>query len=138
MEKYIREFYTTSYPDDELGKVISKEATFEGLFETLDNYGNVYDYLNVYDSLVREHIFDKLSLIMDVDYDVIYQKWLSASNTTEKFNTTVWTKEEQEHIESFADAYNVDYMIAYILAETLGRDELYDGFVSSIEDSGNC
>lgn len=47
---------------------------------------------------------------------------------------TNWTKEEIEHIEDTADEYGVDYETAYVLAETLGRSELFDGLVSILQD----
>ena len=45
-----------------------------------------------------------------------------------------WTKEQEEYIESIADDYGVNYESAYIVAELLGVDELYDGFISSMQD----
>ena len=48
---------------------------------------------------------------------------------------TKWTKEEVEHIEDTAEEYGVDIETAYVLAETLGRGELYDSYITSIEDA---
>ena len=74
----IREFYLKDYPSDEMGIGIYAEATFDGLFEILNNRKDVYEYLYVYDSIIRERLFEKLSEIKDCEYDVIYNQWLSA------------------------------------------------------------
>ena len=73
--KTILEYYTSNFPTDELGLEINPEATFEGLFRILDNYGDVYEYIGVHDSLVRERVFDKLADVMGVDYEYIYNQW---------------------------------------------------------------
>ena len=75
----IREYYLENFPTDELGIEINPEATFEGLFYELDNYGDVYEYIGVGDSLIRERCFERLSLIMGCDYDVIYSQWMLAA-----------------------------------------------------------
>jgi len=72
----LRAWYIRNYPDDELGKEINPDADFEGLFETLDNYQDVYDYFEVEDSIVRERLFARLAEIMGCDYDVVYDQWL--------------------------------------------------------------
>ena len=71
----IKKRYIKNYPSDELGKDINPKVTFKELKENLHN---VYEYLNVYDSLVRERIFTELSKRMNVDYDIIYNKWLNS------------------------------------------------------------
>ena len=77
MNMNIREFYLKDYPSDEMGIGIYAEATFDGLFEILNNRKDVYEYLYVYDSIIRERLFEKLSLILNCEYEVIYQRWLS-------------------------------------------------------------
>jgi len=73
----IKEWYTKEYPTDELGLEISEIATFEGLFETLDSYKDVYDYLgDTIDSVIRERCFSELARIMKVDYSEVYSQWL--------------------------------------------------------------
>jgi len=59
---------------DELGKEINPTATFK---ELKSNIPNVYDYLNVYDSLIRERVFSELAERMNVDYNEIYKNWLN-------------------------------------------------------------
>lgn len=61
-----------------MGEDIDSEATFEGLFHVLDRYGDVYEYIGVVDSLVRERVFEKLAEIMQVTYDEVYDQWAMA------------------------------------------------------------
>jgi hypothetical protein len=62
-----------------MGKGINPNATFDGLWNVLKTYGDVYEYLYVYDSIIRERLFEKLSIDKDVDYDVIYNQWLKSA-----------------------------------------------------------
>jgi len=78
LEQSLREYYLIAFPNDELGTEIYPDVTFEGLFDTLDNYRDVYDYVGVYDSIVRERLFKRLSEVINVPYDYIYQQWLLA------------------------------------------------------------
>jgi len=73
----IREFYVKNYPSDDMGKGINPKATFDGLAKTLSNCHCVYEYLYVYDSIIRERLFEKLASIKGCEYEVIYQRWLS-------------------------------------------------------------
>ena len=70
----IKNWYKSEFTIDELGEEINPNATFE---ELKNNLPNVYDYLDVADSIVRERVFTELAERMDVDYDVIYNKWLN-------------------------------------------------------------
>ena len=72
----MREYYLENFPTDELGIEINENATFEGLFRVLDNYEDVYEYLGVGDSMIRERCFQRLSEIAGVTYNEIYSKWL--------------------------------------------------------------
>jgi hypothetical protein len=73
----VREFYVKNYPSDDMGADINPNATFDGLVHALSNCQDVYEYLNVYDSIIRERLFEKLSLILNCEYEVIYNQWLS-------------------------------------------------------------
>ena len=72
----IREYYVEAFPTDELGDEINPSATFEVLVDVLNNYGDVYQYIGVSDSIVRERCFEKLSELTNTEYDVIYDLWL--------------------------------------------------------------
>ena len=74
----MREYYLQNFPTDELGIEINENATFEGLFRVLDNYEDVYEYIGVGDSVIRERVFSRLSEIMGVTYDEVYSQWLMA------------------------------------------------------------
>jgi hypothetical protein len=72
--KYLKNFYQAYYPSDEMGEEIRFESTFEGL---LENINKPYDYIGVFDSIVRERLFDKLAKLKGVDYDSIYNLYFN-------------------------------------------------------------
>ena len=74
----IREYYMENFPTDELGIEINENATFEGLAFELDNWGDIYEYIGVGDSMVRERLFWALSQITATPYNDLYAKWLLA------------------------------------------------------------
>lgn len=76
MNVNIKKWYMENYPTDEMGYELNEDVDFDDLFMTLDNYGDVYELLGVYDSLIRERVFGKLSELMNVDYSYIYEQWL--------------------------------------------------------------
>ena len=88
----IKEWYIKEYPTDELGVEINNEITFEDLFVVLDTYKDVYEALNVWDSIARERVFSKLADIMNVDYDYIYEQWLKSAEIDEEFIKAVKEK----------------------------------------------
>jgi len=71
----IKQFYLKSYPTDELGVEINSEATF-GLLWAAIRGGCVYEYIGVFDSVIRERVFEKLSELSGHTYDYIYEEWL--------------------------------------------------------------
>lgn len=76
----LRDWYLENFPEDDFAKDrMDSGKTFQDLFDTLDNYGNVYACIGVADSLIRERLFTKLSQIMGVDYEVVYDQWQMAS-----------------------------------------------------------
>jgi hypothetical protein len=75
----IREYYLTNFPNDDLGNEINPQATFEVLIDVLNNYGDVYQYIGVDDSLMRERLFWELSQLTSTPYDDVYYLWLMAS-----------------------------------------------------------
>jgi hypothetical protein len=79
----ISEWYMGAFPTDELGKDINKPITFQDIYEQLYVGGSVYALLGVEDSIVRERVFAKLAELMGVDYDYVYNQWLSAENPCE-------------------------------------------------------
>jgi hypothetical protein len=76
----IREYYLATFPNDELGTEINPSATFDGLVRVLNNYEDVYEYIGVSDSLIRERVFWNLSEITTTEYNVIYDLWLASAD----------------------------------------------------------
>lgn len=72
----IREFYLENYPTDDLGLELNETPTFPGLLNQLIVDGDVYRYIGVSDSLVRERLFEKLAEELKVSYDYVYNLWL--------------------------------------------------------------
>ena len=72
----IREFYLENYPTDNLGLELNETPTFPGLLNQLIVDGDVYRYIGVSDSLVRERLFEKLAEELKVSYDYVYNLWL--------------------------------------------------------------
>jgi len=72
----IREFYIKAYPSDDMGIGINPKATFAGLLNQLIVGGDVYEYLYVYDSIIRERLFKKLADELEVSYEYVYKLWL--------------------------------------------------------------
>jgi len=76
----IKDFYINEFPTDDMGEDINPNATFNGLHRVLNRQGDVYEYMGVVDSLVRERVFEKLANIKGVDYNEIYNLWLKSDD----------------------------------------------------------
>ena len=74
----IRDYYLTHFPTDALGTEINPHASWGGLIDVLNNQGDVYQYIGVGDSMIRERLFWGLSQITATPYNEIYAKWLMA------------------------------------------------------------
>lgn len=75
----VKNWYIKNYPTDDLGKGIDDKITFWSLYTMMSQGYNVYSLLEVSDSLVRERVFEKLSTILGIEYNIIYDKWLKGS-----------------------------------------------------------
>ena len=73
----IKDFYLNNYPTDELGVELNEKATFAGLVTILFGDMDVYDYIGVGDSLVRERLFSELANQLNTSYDYVYSLWLN-------------------------------------------------------------
>ena len=73
----IRQFYLENYPTDELGVELNETPTFAGLLNQLIVGGDVYRYIGVGDSIVRERLFGRLAEELEVSYDYVYNLWLN-------------------------------------------------------------
>ena len=72
----IKEYYVKEYPTDELGVELKDDVTFLGLLDTLYTKGDIYEYIGVADSLVRERLFHEISQILNKPYEYVYLLWL--------------------------------------------------------------
>ena len=72
----IKNFYCKTYPTDELGVEINDKTTFVGLLNVLHVGSNVYDYIGIGDSIVRERLFTELAESLNAPYDYVYYLWL--------------------------------------------------------------
>jgi hypothetical protein len=71
----IKNWYTSTYPSDDLGEELNPDAKFSGLEE---NLADIYTYLGVADSVVRERVFERYSEIFNKPYEYIYDKWVKS------------------------------------------------------------
>jgi hypothetical protein len=72
----IREYYLGEYPSDELGMELNETPTVAGLLNQLIVGGDVYRYIGVSDSIVRERLFERLAEELEVQYDYVYNLWI--------------------------------------------------------------
>jgi hypothetical protein len=73
----IKEFYLENYPTDELGVELNETPTFAGLLNQLIVGGDVYQYIGVGDSIIRERLFEQLANELETSYDYVYKLWLN-------------------------------------------------------------
>jgi hypothetical protein len=71
----LRKFYQDNYPTDDLGSEINL-TSFVALLDCLHRGGDVYLYIGVADSLVRERLFQQLANMIGVDYNYVYNLWM--------------------------------------------------------------
>jgi hypothetical protein len=72
----IKEYYVENFPTDELGLELNETPTFPGLLNKLIVGEDVYRYIGVGDSIIRERLFEKLAETLNVKYDYVYNLWL--------------------------------------------------------------
>lgn len=72
----------TTYPTDELGTEIYSTATVGGIIDCFLSGKDVYDYLGVYDSVVRERVFNHVADSLGVEYTTIYEMWMRSVNVS--------------------------------------------------------
>lgn len=76
----VAEAYKERYPDDEMGQRLSVAPTFlsllNGMVNGSDFYHIIFGNREDCDSLVRERIFEMLSKVAVLPYEIIYQIWI--------------------------------------------------------------
>lgn len=75
--KGIKKWYIETYPSDELGYELTEYGTFYDLYTGILHGYDIYDFLSVSDSLVRERVFLELSNVINIDYEDIYTTWIN-------------------------------------------------------------
>lgn len=73
----IREYYVNKYPTDELGPQLNGDATLRGLFICLIDGVDLYNYIGVSDSIIRERLFEKIAEEWNISYDCVYEIWIN-------------------------------------------------------------
>ena len=73
----IKKWYISTYPSDELGYELTEYGTFYDLYTGIVHGYDIYIFLGVNDSLVRERVFLKLSNIINIGYEDIYTTWIN-------------------------------------------------------------
>lgn len=81
MDANVKDWYCTKHPSDSLKDDINPDISFNDVVTTLKKGDEIYDLLEVNDSIVRERVFFEISQRMGVDYDVIYDMWLGGGDT---------------------------------------------------------
>jgi len=76
----IKEFYLNAYPTDDMGEDINPNANFTGLITQIFGGFDIYEYVGVYDSLVRERLFTELANQLNKPYEFVYRLWLDNDN----------------------------------------------------------
>lgn len=75
----IKQWYIATYPSDELGYELTEYGTFYDLHDGIVHGYDIYSFLGVSDSLVRERVFLELASIYDTSYAAIYETWVNNS-----------------------------------------------------------
>ena len=73
----ISAWYAAEFSDDEMKDELYTGVSFQKLYDMLSS-NDLYSIIGVDDTVVRERCFSKLAELMQVDYSVIYEKWLNA------------------------------------------------------------
>ena len=74
---YVKDDYVQDYPTDDLGKEINENLNYLQLFNGLLNGEDIYEMMDVEDSLIRERVLERLAYLMGIDYQIIYYLWLN-------------------------------------------------------------
>ena len=74
---YVDDWYLQTFPDDKLGVDIA-HVKFSEVYQRMLNKEDIYEILDIVDSVIRERIFLELARRLNKDYDYVYDLWLSA------------------------------------------------------------
>ena len=63
--------------DASIAEIGHETPTFAGLLNQLIVDGDIYQYIGVGDSIVRERLFEKLAEELETSYEYVYNLWLN-------------------------------------------------------------
>lgn len=75
----VRDWYMKAYPTDQEGTIINSGLTFSSIIIILAGLSptnDIYYWLGVNDSLIRERIFNHLATLLNWNYDKVYELWM--------------------------------------------------------------
>lgn len=73
----IKKWYIKEYKDDVLGGKLSPNTTFLDIYINLNKGTGATIYKLLANSQIRERVFLKLSELINMDYNYLYNKWLN-------------------------------------------------------------
>lgn len=85
LDDCIKNWYLAEFKDDDLGEEIKDNVTFRQLGLAMIHGQEVYSFLGVGDSVIRERCFSRLSDLLNVNYEVIYQLWIRGTEINMMF-----------------------------------------------------
>lgn len=80
IDGFVRDWYIKNHPYDLEGLHIDETVTFNELITALNADQDFYKVIGIEDSMIRENVFKKIADILDVDYQVVYDKWISCAD----------------------------------------------------------
>lgn len=85
INKSVRAWYMETYPADSLGVEIIPRMTFEHLRKWINRHtADIYDLLEVQDSVVGNRVMEKMSQLYNVPYNVVYEAGFGHGNIPPK------------------------------------------------------
>ena len=115
MKENIYKWYIKEYPNDEEAEYINREISFYDLFAAMCFYNenDAYEMMiaGTNDSVVRERIFQKITEILNTNYDLIYNLWLNKVFKNTKEISLMFT-----YISNLKKIENVDENEAFKMA----------------------
>ncbi len=76
LDENVKEWYTSTYPTDDLGQEINDKITFADIQATISSGKDVYEVLGVSDNLVRERAWARLAELRGTTYANVYDEWM--------------------------------------------------------------
>ena len=126
----ISAWYAAEFSDDEMKDEIYTGVSFQKLNDMLSS-NDLYSIIGVDDTVVRERCFSKLAELMQVDYSVIYEKWLNAeipdalNPSKQPIVTIIWSESPHFETGQKIPLHSADKLFAH-LDESYPENQGYD------------